>query len=61
LLRIYIVGREPSLREDLSAEDEGFPLLGAVTRERLVKTQQAGKGLACAVVICELWRSLVAL
>jgi hypothetical protein len=26
----------------------------AVARERLVKTQQAGKGLADAVVVCEL-------
>jgi hypothetical protein len=30
------------------------PLLEAVGRERLVKTQQAGKGLSGAVVICEL-------
>jgi hypothetical protein len=35
--------------------------LKAVARERLVKTQQAGKGLADAVVICELWRLVVAL
>jgi hypothetical protein len=31
---------------------EESPLLEAVARERLVKTQQAGKGLAGAVVIC---------
>jgi hypothetical protein len=37
------------------------PLLEAVTRERLVKTQQAGKGLESAVVICKLWRLAVAL
>jgi hypothetical protein len=42
-------------------EVEEYPLLEAVTRERLVKTQQAGKGLAGAVVICELWRLAVAL
>jgi hypothetical protein len=29
--------------------------------EKLVKTQQAGKGLAFAVVICEFWRLAVAL
>jgi hypothetical protein len=40
---------------------EGSTLLEAVARERLVKTQQAGKGLADAVVICELWRSVIAL
>jgi hypothetical protein len=37
-------------------EAEVFPLLQAVTRKRLVKTQQAGKGLADTVVISELWR-----
>jgi hypothetical protein len=41
--------------------NEDFPLLEAVARERLVKTQQAGKGSASAVVICELWRLVVAL
>jgi hypothetical protein len=45
----------------LSAEAEESPLLEAVTKEQLVKTQQAGKGLANAVVICELWRLAVAL
>jgi hypothetical protein len=33
----------------------------AVARERLVKTQRAGKVLAVAVVICEKWRLAVAL
>jgi hypothetical protein len=37
------------------------PLLEAVARERLVKKQQAGKRLASAVMICELWRLEVAL
>jgi hypothetical protein len=55
------VVREPSFREDLIAEAEESPMLEAVTRERLVKTQQSGKGLAGAVVICELCRSAVAL
>jgi hypothetical protein len=31
-------------------------LLEAVAREWLVKHSRLGKGLACAVVICELWR-----
>jgi hypothetical protein len=31
----------PPTREDLCAEAEEFPLLEAVTRKRLVKTQQA--------------------
>jgi hypothetical protein len=36
-------------------------LLEAVARERLVKTQQVGKGLEGAVVVCELWGLAVAL
>jgi hypothetical protein len=34
-------------------EAEESPMLEAVARERLLKTQQAGKGLAGAVVKCE--------
>jgi hypothetical protein len=37
----------------LSAEAEEYPLLGAFTRERLVKAQKAGKDLTDAAVICE--------
>jgi hypothetical protein len=42
-------------------EAEESPLLEAVARERLVETQQTVKGLAGAMVICELWRLAVAL
>jgi hypothetical protein len=35
-------------------EAEEYPVLQAVARERLVKTQQTGKGLEGAVAICEL-------
>jgi hypothetical protein len=42
-------------------EAEESPLSEAVARERLVKTQQAGKGLVVAVVICELWTLVVTL
>jgi hypothetical protein len=55
------VGRELLFKEDFSAEAEESPLLEAVTRERRVKTQEAGKGLAGAVVICKVWRLAVAL
>jgi hypothetical protein len=41
-------------------ETEESPLLEAVARERLMKTGWK-KGLAGALVICELWRLLVAL
>jgi hypothetical protein len=45
----------------LELKVEESPLLETVARERLVKTQQVGKDLAGSVVICELWRSAVAL
>jgi hypothetical protein len=44
-----------------ASEDEESPLLEAVAREWLMKTQQAGKGLAGTVVICEVWKSSIAL
>jgi hypothetical protein len=37
-------------------EAKESPLLEAVAREQLMKTQQAGKDFAGAVVISELWR-----
>jgi hypothetical protein len=42
-------------------EAEESPSLEAIARERQVKTPQAGKGLAVALVICELWRLAVAM
>jgi hypothetical protein len=45
----------------LSAEAEESPLLQTVTRERLMKTQQAEKDLASAVVISKVWRLAIAL
>jgi hypothetical protein len=45
----------------LAREAKEFPLLEAVARERLVKIQQAGKGLGGAVVVLELQRSAAAL
>jgi hypothetical protein len=42
-------------------EAEESPLLEAVTRERLMKTQQAAKYLAYAVMICKFWRLDMAL
>jgi hypothetical protein len=42
-------------------EAEKSPLSEAVVREQLVKTPQAEKGLAVAVVICKVWRLAIAL
>jgi hypothetical protein len=52
---------EYSLDSNVHTEAEESPLLEAVAKECLVKTQQAGKGLAGAVVICKVWRLAVAL
>jgi hypothetical protein len=45
----------------LSAEAEEFLLLEAVIMVRLVKTQQAGKDLACGTVIFKVCRLAMAL
>jgi hypothetical protein len=45
------VGREPPFRQDLNVEAKESPVLEAVIRERLMKTQQAGKDLVGSVVI----------
>jgi hypothetical protein len=42
---------------DMSTDDEKSSLLETISREWLVKTQQAGG----AIVICELWRSAIVL
>jgi hypothetical protein len=42
-------------------EVEESPLLEVVARERLFTTEQAGNGLASAVVIFKVWRSEMAL
>jgi hypothetical protein len=39
-----------------AGQAEESPVLEAVARERLLKTRQAGKGLAVAVVLYALWR-----
>jgi hypothetical protein len=54
------VGYSPDSKE-VSAEAQETPLLEAVTRERLVKTLQAGKGLVRALVNCKVWRLATAL
>jgi hypothetical protein len=54
-----IVEHSPESNE-VSVEAEESPLLEAITRERLVKTQQTGN-TACAIVICKVWRSAIAL
>jgi hypothetical protein len=45
----------------LAREAEESPLLETVAREGLLKTQHDGKGLAGAVVVCEVCVSAIAL
>jgi hypothetical protein len=39
----------------MSVDAEESPLLEVVTREWLVETQEAGKDLTYAAVICKMW------
>lgn len=43
----------------MSAKSEESAVLEAVARKRLVKTEQVGKGLAGAMVICKMRHSEV--
>jgi hypothetical protein len=45
----------------MSAEAEESPLLESVTGKRLMKTLHAGKDFVCALMICKVWRSVMAL
>jgi hypothetical protein len=42
-------------------ESREIAIVKAVTRQLQVKTLQAGKDLACALVICEVWKLTMAL
>jgi hypothetical protein len=44
---ISVVGYSPD-SNDVSTETEYYPLLRAVTKQRLIKTLQAGEHLACS-------------
>ena len=45
-----------AIQRDLRTEAEESPLLEAVTREEVVKTQYEGNDLACTVVVCKVWK-----
>jgi hypothetical protein len=53
--------REAVKIESERGEANESPLLEAVNREWLMKTQQAGKSLAGTVVICKVWRLTIEL
>jgi hypothetical protein len=50
-----------ALQRELELGSRGIAIVGAVTRQLLVKTLGAGKDLASALVICKIWRSAIAL
>jgi hypothetical protein len=54
-LELSSVARLWPVGNGVRAEAEESPLLEAVTRKRLVKTLQAGKDLACGLVISKVW------
>jgi hypothetical protein len=45
----------------LEPGSRGIAIVGAATRQVLVKTLQAGKDLVCALVICEVCKLAMAL
>jgi hypothetical protein len=60
-LELNSVVRRGSAGNGVRAAAEKSPLLEAVTGKRIVKTLQAGKDLACVLVICKVWRLAMAL
>jgi hypothetical protein len=56
---VRVLGYSPDSIE-VSTEAEESPLLEAVTRERLVKTQQTEKTSVC-LLIYKVWRSVMVL
>jgi hypothetical protein len=50
-----------AIQRGLERGNEGIAIVKPVTRQLLVKTVRAGKDLACALVICKVWRSAMAL
>jgi hypothetical protein len=50
-----------SAREVVKIEAEESPLLEAVVKELLMKSQHTGKRLSGVVMICKVWRSAIAL
>jgi hypothetical protein len=55
------IGESQRGREAVNTEVEGSTVLEAVTRQRLVKTQQTDKTYVCAVVNCRLCELAIAL
>jgi hypothetical protein len=50
-----------AIQRGLEHGSRGIAIVGVVTRQLLVKTLQAGKDLACALVICKVWKLVTVL
>jgi hypothetical protein len=51
---VYVVAQKgATIQGGLEYGIRGISIVGAVTRQLLVKTLQAGKDLVCVVVICK--------
>jgi hypothetical protein len=53
--------KRATIQRGLEHGSGGIVIVEAVTKQLLVKALQAGKDLACALVICKVWRSAMAL
>jgi hypothetical protein len=59
--RSQFSGKRVAIQRQLVFGSRGIAIVGAITRQQLVKTLGVGKDLACALVICEVWKSAMAL
>jgi hypothetical protein len=50
-----------TIQKGIGHGKRGIATVGAITRQLLVKTLQAGKDLACALEICKVWKLAMAL
>jgi hypothetical protein len=61
VLRFDMSWKGASIQRGLERGSTGIAIVGAVTRQLLVKTLRAGKDLACITANCKLWKSAMAL
>jgi hypothetical protein len=56
LSQLRVRGKGTAIQRGLERRRRGIATVGAVNRQLLVKTLQAGKDLACAAVNCKVWK-----
>jgi hypothetical protein len=60
-VKIQAVGRGATIYRELKHGSRGIAIVGAITRQLLVNTLQAGKDFTRALVICKAWSSVMAI